>query len=187
MPNPNPKISPAGKPGETRSGVDLTRSPQPAPRAVPGEGDWERVTPATRAQVWKKRFGFRSTGTCVCCHEKTIRRDDFSLGYRRHYAGGSTDVSNLEPICARCHGLVGTHDLVPWCKKFQESLKTVIPMPKTATAKKPASKAAARKPAAAKKALPKKAVKKPVAKAAAVKKPVRKTAAKKPAAKKGKK
>jgi hypothetical protein len=186
MPNPNPKIPPAGKPGVNRPGVDLTGSPPPAPRGAPAEGDWERITPATRAQVWKKRFGFRSTGTCVCCHERTIRRDDFSCGYRRYFAGGSNDVSNLEPICSRCHGLVGTQDLIPWCKKFQESLKSVKPMPKTTTAKKPVRKAAAKKPAA-KKALPKKTVKKPVAKAAAVRKPVRKTAAKKPAAKKAKK
>jgi hypothetical protein len=189
MPNPHTGIPPARKPGVPQPGDSPPGARPPAPGRVSGEGDWERITPATRAQVWKKRFGFRSTGTCVCCHEKTIRRDDFACGHRRAYAAGGNDVSNLEPVCARCNELMGTHDLVPWCKKFQESLKTVKPMPKTTTAKKPVRKAAAKKPAAkaaAKKPVRKAAAKKPVAKAAAVKKPVRKTAPKKPAPKKAK-
>jgi len=167
MPNLNPRIPPAKVPG-TRPGETPPRAALSTPRSVPGEGDWERITHETRAKVWKKRFGFRSTGTCVCCHRKPIHRDNFACGLRRiHSGGGSNDVSNLEPICASCKERMGTHDLVSWCRKVQEKLTLVKPMPKT-TAKKTVKKTTANK------TLAKKAVKKPVAK-----KVVRKTAAKK--------
>jgi len=183
MPNPVANNPPAGLPRGTSPGAVLPRANVPAQPKPSGEGDWERITPATRAKVWKKRFGFRSTGTCVCCHQTIIHRDDFVCGQRRASASiGANDVSNLEPICARCSKRMGTHDLVPWCKKFQEELKTVKHMPKTTTVKKPARKTTAKKPVA-KKAPAKKAVRK----AAAVKKPVRRTAAKKPAARKSRK
>ncbi|HVP25038.1 MAG TPA: hypothetical protein VMS81_03565 [Methanomicrobiales archaeon] len=155
-----------------------------------GEGDWDRITPATRAKVWKKRFGFRSTGTCVCCHENSIHRDDFVCGRRRAYAGGGYDVSNLEPICARCSQSMGTHDLVPWCKKFQEELHAVKPMPKTTTQKKTVRRTTAKKPAGktagVKKTVRRTVAKKPALRAAAAKKPIRKTTLKKTPAKRSK-
>jgi hypothetical protein len=178
MPNLNGKIPSA----KTPRGILPTRQ-APTPESLWGEEDRERIPPATRAKVWKKRFGFRSTGTCVCCHQKTIYRDDFACGRRLPIAsGGSNDVSNLEPICSSCYRKVGTHDLVSWCKKVHQELKAVKPMPKTATPRKTVRKTTAKKPAAAKKAVRKPAAKKP----AAAKKTIRKTTAKKPAAKKAK-
>ncbi|MDD1667443.1 MAG: hypothetical protein LUO96_03145 [Methanomicrobiales archaeon] len=184
MPNPVKRITSAGKPG-TQPGVPSPRAPLPAPKILSGEGDWERITPETRAKVWKKRFGFRSTGTCVCCHQSTIHREDFTCGQRRAYAsGGGTDVSNLEPICARCKEKMGTRDLASCCRKIQEDLKVVKPMPVKTTVKKTVRKTTAKKPvaktAAAKKTVKKTTAKKPVAKT------VKKTTAKKPAAKKAK-
>jgi hypothetical protein len=182
MPNRTPRITPSGKPGVTRTGGTPPRPALPAPRSVSGEGEWERITPETRAKVWKKRFGFRSTGTCVCCHQKTIRRDDFACGLRRAYTvGGSNDVSNLEPICASCKEQMGTHDLVSWCRTLHKKIQVVKPMPKTTTGKKTGKKMTAKKPAT--KAA---AVKKAVAKKSVAKKPVKKTLVKKPAAKKAK-
>ena len=176
MPNLDKKIPSAKLPGTT-----LPRGIVSSPKSMPGDGDWERITPAIQAKVWKKRFGFRKTGVCVCCHQNTIYRDDFLCGQRRAYAsGGGNDVGNLEPICGRCHREMGTHDLVSWCKQFHEALKVVKPMPAKVTAKKTVRKTTAKKPAA-KPAVAKKTVKKPVAK-----KTVRKTTAKKPAAKKAK-
>ena len=140
------------------------RAKLPTPPGLVGEGDWERITPTTQAKVWKKRFGFRSTGICVCCHQMPIRRDAFVCGRRRAYAGGGNDVSNLEPICGRCNEKMGTHDLETWCKKFREELKMVKPMPKKTTAKKVIRKTTAKKPAS---------------KPAAAKKTIRKTSAKK--------
>jgi hypothetical protein len=160
-------------PRAAQHGVIPLRTPFPAPRSASGEGDWERITPETRAKVWKKRFGFRSTGTCVCCHQRPIHRDDFLCGYRHVYAGGGgNDVSNLEPICAICKEKMGTHDLVSWCRKVQKKIKVVKPMPAKTTAKKTVKKAAP-------KAAAKKTMKKTVAKKAAAKKIVRKTTAKK--------
>jgi hypothetical protein len=184
MPNLRQGIPPTRKPGAAQPGVSPRRAPLPAPRGVSGEGDWERISPETRARVWKKRFGFRSTGTCVCCHQRTIHRDDFACGERRAYPGsGGSDVSNLEPICAVCKEQMGTHDLVSWCRKSERELQVVKPMPVTTkkTVKKPAAKKAA-----VKKPVKKTTVKKTVVKTAAVKKPVKKAAAKKPAAKKAK-
>ena len=176
MPNLNQKIPTAKMPG-----FAPPRAPLPDPKGVSGEGDWERITPAIQAKVWKKRFGFRKTGICVCCHQRTIFRDDFVCGHRRAYAGGGgNDVGNLEPICGRCHEKMGTHDLVSWCRKFQEELRTVKPMPKT-TAKKTVRKTTA------KKTVRKTTAKKPASKTAAVKKTVRRTTAKKSASKKAKK
>ena len=168
MPNLDRRI-PARMPRRAQApGVNPPRAPLPTARTVPGEGDWERITPETRAKVWKKRFGFRSTGTCICCHQRPICRDDFVCGQRRAYAGGGgNDVGNLEPICAVCKEKMGTHDLASWCRKIQEDFKVVKPMPKTTTAKKTVKKSTA-------KAVAKKTVKKPVAKKA-----VKKTAAKK--------
>jgi 5-methylcytosine-specific restriction endonuclease McrA len=187
MPNLNVTIPQAKMPKVALPRVTPPEAKLPTPKSLLGEGDWERITPATRVKVWKKRFGFRKTGTCVCCHQRTIYRDDFVCGHRRAYAaGGGNDVSNLEPICARCNKRMGTHDLVSWCKKFQEELKTVKPMPKT-TAKKTVRKTTAKKPAsrtaAAKKTVRKTAAKRSSPRAAAVKKPVRRTTAKKPASK----
>jgi hypothetical protein len=191
---PNLKVTiPSGKmPKGTLPKVTLPKTTLPAPKSLSGEGDWERITPATRVKVWKKRFGFRKTGTCVCCHQRIIHRDDFVCGHRRTYVGGGgNDVSNLEPICSRCHEKMGTHDLVSWCRKFQEELKTVKSLPKTTTAKKTVRRATAKKPASkaatVKKTVRKTAAKKPVSRAATVKKTVRKTAAKRPASKKAKK
>ena len=166
MPNLKEKISSArvSRPGQP--GAPLPPSKQPVPRTVPGEGEWERITPETRARVWKKRFGFRSTGTCVCCHQRTIHRADFMCGRRRASPGGGSDVTNLEPVCEQCYEKAGTHDLVLWCKKFQQELALVKPMPKT--------------PA-------KKTVRKTTAKKTTAKKPVRKAAAKKSAPRKAKK
>jgi hypothetical protein len=184
MPNLHRGIPSSRKPRGTFPGVTPPRAALPAPRSVAGEGDWERITPETRAKVWKKRFGFRSTGTCVCCHQSTIHRDNFTCGLRRASPGaGSTDVGNLEPICARCKEKMGTHDLASCCRKIQEKLKVVKPMPKT-TVKKTVKKATAKKPVAkaapAKKIVKKTTAKKPVAKT------VKKTTAKKPVAKKAK-
>ena len=158
MPNLKINIPSAKMPGGT-----LPKVRPPTPKSVSGEGDWERVTPATQAKVWRKRFGFRLTGVCVCCHQQTISRDDFVCGHRRAYAsGGSNDVSNLEPICSRCNRKMGTHDLESWCKKFREERKTVKPVPKKTTARKTVRKTTARKPAA-KTAVAKKTVRKTTA------------------------
>ena len=162
MPNPKSRIVPATMPRVTPPRTVAPRPGSPGQKGVPAEGEWERITPETRAKVWRKRFGFRSTGTCVCCHRQPISRDDFACGLRRAYSGGgSNDVSNLEPICAGCKEQMGTHDLALWCRKVQEKLTLVKPMPK-ATTKKTVKKAA------------KKTTKKPVAK-----KTVKKTATKK--------
>ncbi|HMA04394.1 MAG TPA: HNH endonuclease, partial [Methanomicrobiales archaeon] len=162
-------------------GVTIPKANPPAPRSFTGEGDREKITPEIQAKVWKKRFGFRKTGTCVCCHQRTIYRDDFVCGHRRTYAGGgSNDVSNLEPICGECHEKMGTQDLVSWCKKYREELNSVKPMPKTTTAKKPVRKMTAKKP------VRKTAAKRPASRTAAAKKTVRKTTSRKPAAKKSK-
>jgi hypothetical protein len=186
MPNLQKRISSTTMPRGKHPGITPPTVTLPTPRSVSGEGDWERITPETRVKVWKKRFGFRSTGTCVCCHQKTIYRDNFACGHRRAYAsGGGNDVSNLEPICTSCKEQMGTHDLASCCRKIQEQLKVVKPMPVKTPAKKTVAKTAAKKPvakaAAAKKTVRKTTTKKPVAK-----KTVKKTAAKKPVAKKAK-
>jgi hypothetical protein len=191
MPNPSAKIPSSSMPRARLPKITLPKTKLPSPKSSLGEGDWERITPATQAKVWKKRFGFRSTGTCVCCHQTPIRRDDFVCGHRRAYAsGGGNDVGNLEPICGRCSTLLGTHDLVTWCRKFQEELRAVKTMPKTTTSKKPVRKTTAKKSAsktaAAKKTVRKPIARKPASKTATVKKTVRKTTAKKPSAKKTK-
>jgi hypothetical protein len=192
MPDLNARNPQARMQGVPAPKVIPARVKPPTPGSAPGEGDWDRITPATRVRVWKKRFGFRSTGTCVCCHESTIRRDDFVCGYRRTYAGGAgNDVSNLEPICARCSQKMGTHDLVPWCKKFQEELHAVKPMPKTTTQKKTVRRTTAKKPAAktagGKKPVRRTVARKPALKAAAAKKTIRKTTSKKTPVKRSKK
>jgi hypothetical protein len=191
MPNLKVTIPSARMPKVTLPKVTPPRTNLPTPRSSPGEGDWERITPATQAKVWKKRFGFRSTGICVCCHQSPIRRDDFACGHRRAYAsGGGNDVGNLEPICRGCNEKMGTHDLVSWCKEIQEELRALKPMPKTTTSKKPVRKTTAKKPApkaaAAKKTVRKTTAKKPVSKAAGVKKTTRKATTKKSASKKAK-
>jgi hypothetical protein len=192
MPNLKVTIPSSKMPKVTLPKVTLPKAKLPTPKSVLGEGDWERITPAIQAKVWKKRFGFRSTGICVCCHQTPIHRDDFVCGYRRAYAsGGGNDVSNLEPICDRCNKKMGTHDLVSWCKKFQEELKAVKPLPKTTTAKKTVRKTTTAKKPASKTATAKKTVrrttaKKPASKTATAKKTFRKTTAKKPASKRAK-
>ena len=173
MPNFPEKIPASPLPGISRGGGPSARVSPPGPRIFSGEEDRERIPPEVQAKVWRKRFGFRKTGTCVCCHQTTIFRDDFVCGHRRTYAGGGSDVSNLEPICSRCHEKMGTQDLVSWCKKFQEELKTVKLMPKTMTPKKPVRKSTAKNP------VRKAAAKRSASRTVAAKKTVRKSAPKK--------
>jgi hypothetical protein len=80
-----------------------------------------RIDPATRKKVWEKRFGSAKKAYCVCCEDRPIFWDDFVCGHRRAVtAGGTNVVSNLEPICHLCNSKMGTHDLVPWCRKRRE-------------------------------------------------------------------
>ena len=111
-------------PKATLPKVSLPKTKLPSSKGMWGKEERDQITDATRDAVWKKRFGNATSGKCVCCKEFTIYKKAFVCGHRRSWAsGGSNKVSNLEPICTRCNGRMGTKDLVPFCKKLREELK----------------------------------------------------------------
>ena len=64
-----------------------------------------------RFEVWKEFNGDSMNGKCYCC-EKSISLEEFHCGHiipESH--GGSTDKSNLRPICSACNLSCGTKNL----------------------------------------------------------------------------
>ena len=66
-----------------------------------------------KQQVWDIYNGASNgTALCFCCKHVIIRMDDFQAGHIiAKSKGGSTDITNLVPICARCNKDMKTRNL----------------------------------------------------------------------------
>lgn len=81
----------------------------------------KRITKAKRKQSWINEYGNESQGVCPVAKCSTvIYNTAFEAGHvTSEYNGGSTDVSNLRPICGECNRKMGT-------KNWDEYEKTIV-------------------------------------------------------------
>ena len=79
----------------------------------------EKIKKATRRCVWNKYFAECLVGKCyICC--RNIDYDMFECGHvQAVFYGGSTNVSNLEPICGPCNREMGVKNLYDYKKEFE--------------------------------------------------------------------
>lgn len=78
----------------------------------------QKIPKALREQVWISKIGKRFESKCKTswCRNK-ITVFDFQCGHDiPESRGGSTDISNLEPICSRCNLSMGNEfTFKQWC------------------------------------------------------------------------
>ena len=75
---------------------------------------------ALREQVWIEKVGKKFQSKCKttwCANKMTVF--DFQCGHDiPESKGGSTDITNLVPICSRCNLSMGSeHTFKEWCSK----------------------------------------------------------------------
>jgi len=72
----------------------------------------EKIKKATRREVWNKYLSYCLIGKFYsCCRDidyDTFDYDTFECGHVKVvFYGGSTSVSNMEPICGQCNREMG--------------------------------------------------------------------------------
>ena len=80
----------------------------------------EKIPKALREQVWITHVGRKFESKCLTTWCKnTITVFDFQSGHNvPESKGGSTDISNLYPICSRCNlSMSDTFTFDEWCKQ----------------------------------------------------------------------
>jgi 5-methylcytosine-specific restriction endonuclease McrA len=95
----------------------------------------KKIPKALREQVWIQKVGKKFEAKCKTswCSNK-INVFDFQAGHDvPESKGGTTDLENLVPICARCNLSMGSqHTFKEWSKKDKDSkwnliFKTLLP------------------------------------------------------------
>jgi hypothetical protein len=78
------------------------------------------IPKAIREQLWIQKIGKKFESKCktTWCRNK-INVFDFQAGHDvPECKGGSTEISNLQPICSRCNLSMGSqYTFNEWCKK----------------------------------------------------------------------
>ena len=80
----------------------------------------DKIPKALREQVWIQHVGKKFQTKCLTTWCKnTITVFDFQCGHNvPESKGGSTDLSNLYPICSRCNlSMSDTFTFDEWCKQ----------------------------------------------------------------------
>ena len=88
-----------------------------------------KIAKALREQVWICHIGKRFETKCMvpwCSNKITVF--DFHCGHNiPESMGGTTDISNLIPICARCNLSMGNKNTIDqWIKKSQPPSKWIF-------------------------------------------------------------
>jgi 5-methylcytosine-specific restriction endonuclease McrA len=88
----------------------------------------KKVPKAIREQLWIQKVGKKFESKCktTWCLNK-INVFDFQAGHDvPECKGGSTELTNLIPICSRCNLSMGSqHTFKEWCKKGKEESKWI--------------------------------------------------------------
>lgn len=80
-----------------------------------------KIKKPLRRAVWTKRNTESLSGVCYACN-KSIHYDDFECGHIVSvFAGGGTNVDNLEPVCRMCNGDMGIDNL----EEFKKGLASL--------------------------------------------------------------
>ena len=78
-----------------------------------------KISAALKRQVWETYIGKKYEGDCFCCKRTKINVFDFHNGHVEAEArGGSTNLSNLRPICALCNYSSGTHNMFEFAQNM---------------------------------------------------------------------
>lgn len=84
------------------------------------------VPKALREQLWLQKVGKKFEAKCktTWCRNK-INVFDFQAGHDiPECKGGTTEISNLQPICSRCNLSMGSqYTFNEWCKKGKKESK----------------------------------------------------------------
>lgn len=94
------------------------------------------IPKAIREQLWIQKVGRKFETKCktTWCRNK-INVFDFQAGHDvPECKGGSTEISNLQPICSRCNLSMGSqHTFKEWCKKGKQDSKWIQLLKSVAT------------------------------------------------------
>ena len=78
-----------------------------------------KINPAKRRLVWKTYIGMaHGEVPCLCCKSNNIDMLNFHCGHVVSDAqGGTTELSNLRPICSVCNSSMGAMDMRQFAKE----------------------------------------------------------------------
>jgi 5-methylcytosine-specific restriction endonuclease McrA len=86
------------------------------------------VPKAIREQLWIQKVGRKFETKCktTWCRNK-INVFDFQAGHDvPECKGGTTDITNLQPICSRCNSSMGSqYTFKEWCNKGKQDSKWI--------------------------------------------------------------
>jgi 5-methylcytosine-specific restriction endonuclease McrA len=104
---PRPRIYVLGKTIQANP-IAKQNQLQTQPQAQPHRK--ESIPKALREQVWKRYIGDKYSNKCtVGWCQNTISTFDFHVGHNiPESKGGTLDITNLRPICARCNLSMGS-------------------------------------------------------------------------------
>jgi 5-methylcytosine-specific restriction endonuclease McrA len=106
---------------------------EPSSSTASSSSQQEQVQPQTTPRLKSKKKGVPTTvriacwntyigedvgkHVCMCCQNLFITQHNFHCGHVVAEAkGGSTDVSNLRPICEKCNYSMGTENMADFAK-----------------------------------------------------------------------
>ena len=82
----------------------------------------QTISKVLRDQVWTTYVGKQFQTKCMCCSFETIDVFHFECGHIvPESKGGSTELSNLRPICRTCNLSMGNQHLQDFQKKWKFS------------------------------------------------------------------
>jgi 5-methylcytosine-specific restriction endonuclease McrA len=88
----------------------------------------KKIPKAIREQLWIQKIGKKFESKCktTWCRNK-INVFDFQAGHDvPECKGGSSELTNLIPICSRCNLSMGSqHTFKEWCKKGKQDSKWI--------------------------------------------------------------
>jgi hypothetical protein len=77
--------------------------------SIEGFADETKIDKKLRARVWMENNGTSMISKCYCCDNELKFTDNYEAGHIIARAkGGSTDISNLKPVCRTCNRSMGT-------------------------------------------------------------------------------
>lgn len=88
----------------------------------------QNIPKAIREQCWLQNFGKKYEHACYVnwCKNK-INVFDFHVGHDKPESkGGTLDINNIKPICARCNlSMSNNYTIQEWIKLSKESKKCI--------------------------------------------------------------
>lgn len=79
--------------------------------------DRSSIPLTVRTQVWREAFRGSMDGACYCCKE-AIKFEQWHCGHLKSYVnGGTTDPTNLRPLCGKCNLSMGSDNIYDYMVK----------------------------------------------------------------------